>query len=184
MCRAAPIPAASGCRSGEAAGAGGGPGVPLHLPYCGSLPLLPDPLCQQPRAAGRCRSCPPSHGCSRLPPFTSCCLACCHHALLPCVICTLLSWLNITTVVLRSGYAGYSLLSTWPGQGNALSSIRLQALQLRQAGMCACCMLLTARGAAVRGLAYGPGHKVGMLECNALIGVSHRCCHTCDCYCY
>lgn len=66
FCRAAPISAASGCRGGEAAGAGGSPGVPLHLPHSGSLPVLPHPLCQHPRPAGRCRSCAPSHGCSRL----------------------------------------------------------------------------------------------------------------------
>lgn len=65
VCRAAPVSAAGGCRGGQAAGAGGGAGVPVHLPHYGGLPVVPHPLCQQPGAAGRCRPGAPSHGCSR-----------------------------------------------------------------------------------------------------------------------
>ena len=98
VCRAAPVSVASGCWGGEAAGTGSGPGVPLHLPHCRSLPLVSDPLCQQPGPARCCRPCSPSHGCSRSPPLPSpplpspplpSCISMCLAPACPCSACIL-----------------------------------------------------------------------------------------------
>ena len=52
FCRAASVPAAGGCPGGEAAGHGGCPGLSVRHAHRGGLPVLPQPLCQQPRSAG------------------------------------------------------------------------------------------------------------------------------------